>query len=315
MFILGLPRAGTHFIWSRLIMSQKYQLIYDADRVPALTVLAERNKRPLKFLYPSPSNPNYNFQYNSLSEAKKALTAQEHLALLQNKYKASDNNDLFQKIMDLQDPGKRSLFSINRFCYTCSMGHLPEVEWTITDALKSLELLWKWQLNYNPNTRFVFICREIEEWAISLHQLLGPDGVDLTRQRLSELPIVLEWCKDHSVPVYLMDKVLKSINDGQCDFGTSTNPIDDYTRIRLEKTALDYRLQFPGIKSSPKFFRWDRLAQYMLEKDHFHRTSLVRSLGSVLLKTHSLIPLLGKRIAKDLQCDCLNNAAIQNIKT
>ena len=278
--------------------------------MPALIVLAERNKSPLKFLYPCAANPNYNFQYNSLSEAGKPLTAQEHLSLLQDKYGASDSMDLYQRIMDRQAPGKRLLFSVNRFCYTGSVDHLPEIEWTITDALKSLELLWKWQLSYNPNTRFVFVCREIKEWAFSLIQLLGDDGVERVRRRLSEFPAVLEWCKDHSVPIYLMDSVIKSMNGGQCNFETNTDPIDDSTRIGLAKTAFDCNLQFPNIKSSPKFFRLSRLTQYLLEKDPVRRTSLVRSLGSVLLKTHSLIPLLGKRITKDLEGDCLNNAAI-----
>ncbi len=120
--ILTLPRGGTHFVWSRFVSSGSYQLIYDADRIPALSVLADNCKEKLDFLCPSPINPNYNFQYNSLVDLNEPLTAAQHLQKLSERYSAPPGFELFKKIMSLQDSGNKCLFSINRFIYTCAYG-------------------------------------------------------------------------------------------------------------------------------------------------------------------------------------------------
>jgi len=143
---LSLPRTGTHFVWSRLVASGQYQLIYDADRVAALAVLREEYDKPLEFLYPAPLNPNYNFQYNSVREAPGPLNADQHLALLARKYRCSgEPEELFHRIMAHQDNGTRTLFSVNRFVYTCRYSHpFKDFVWTISMATRALALFEEW---------------------------------------------------------------------------------------------------------------------------------------------------------------------------
>ena len=118
--ILTLPRCGTHFLWSRHIASKNYQLLYDADIIPALSVLADKCPEKLDFLNLASENPNYNFQYGSQWAACENMTAKEHLEYLKSKYRAVSSFDLFNRILNLQDNTTKYLFSVNRFVYTNS---------------------------------------------------------------------------------------------------------------------------------------------------------------------------------------------------
>src|SRR5688500_9452470 len=193
---LSLPRTGTHFLWSRLVASGRYQLIYDADRVAALAVLREEYDKPLEFLYPAPLNPNYNFQYNSLREAPAPLNADQHLALLARKYRCSaEPEELFHRIMAHQDNGTRTLFSVNRFVYTCRYTDLlANFVWSISMATRALALFEEWLTRGPYEHRTTIIVREIDEWVRSQLQMYGRGGVGLVRERLEDFPQIMEAC-------------------------------------------------------------------------------------------------------------------------
>lgn len=172
--MLSFPRCGTHFMWTRYIHSGRYQLIFDADIIPALSVLADECDETLGFLFPSPKNPYYNFAYNSLVDAKRRLTAKQHLEMLLHKYQASNDFDLFRKILDLQDSSGRTLLSINRFVYTTSYKFLFNgFNWKIEHAERSLRLFYKWISLCEYKFDFAMVIREISPWAKSQIKMYG----------------------------------------------------------------------------------------------------------------------------------------------
>lgn len=316
VIILSLPRCGTHFIWSRYVNAKRYQLIYDADRIPALVILSQLTNVPLTFLYPAPINPNYNFQYNSLLELDRILPAKGHLEFLQNKYATNGNRILFEKIMDLQAIESRYLFSINRFCYTTSYDFLDGITWTIEDAINALELFWDWQCAYNPKTRFVFICRNIKEWINSLALLWGKASDAWIKARLLELPRLFNWCNSHSVPIYLMEDVIPAFQEGYLELGSEIDGLDLPSQRAIEEAAIQYMGDIDVNRNVDKLIRWKRLFQYLQEKDPVLRTSLVRSIGKMPISFANRFPyFIGKLINNDYAGVSLNNAAIARLDT
>lgn len=310
--ILTFPRCGTHFIWSRYISSGRYQLIYDADRVSALTVLADKYKGRLDFLYPSPRNPNYNFQYNSLSYVDRSLTADEHLDWLSRRYSAKRGSELFDRIMLLQDNDKRSLFSINRFIYTCSYDFLiKNYEWTIEDARESLVLFHEWLRSGRYNYNFVMVIRNIPDWIKSQMLMMREKEEYLIPKRIREMSYMLKVCIELEIPVFWMEDVIGTINDDNLDFEHKLTPlrnsdIDD-TRNQLEKYYGIIKTDNMKIKQLNKAIRMDRLIQYLAEKDQIKRTSLVNSIGWLPIKMSKYIP----KIKNDLDMTILNNAKVR----
>lgn len=310
--ILTFPRCGTHFIWSRYISSGRYQLIYDADRVPVLTVLADKYKGRLDFLYPSPRNPNYNFQYNSLSYVDRSLTADEHLDWLSRRYSAKRGRELFDRIMLLQDNDKGSLFSINRFIYTCSYDFLiKNYEWTIEDARESLVLFHKWLRSGGYNYDFVMVIRNIPSWVKSQMLLLGRKREYIIPRVMREMSFMLKICTELEIPIFMMESVIKTINEGNIDFENELEPLKinevDDTIDQLRRYSDILKNKVKKINPIKNAVRMDGLIQYLAEKDQIKRTSLVRSIGWLPIKMSKYFP----KIKNDLDGTILNNAKVR----
>jgi len=307
-----MPRCGTHFIWSRYMQSGRYQLIYDADRIPALSILARECQEKLDFLYPAPINPNYNFQYNSLSNIDRILTAKEHLGILMAEHECSTDNELFKRIMLLQDcePEERSLLSINRFIYTTSYDFLfRNFEWTIENAVESLGLLHSQFASSGYDPVYVMVIRNIPDWIDSQVKMYGKIRKDLIIRRTQEIPIVLGTCFDLDIPIYYMKDVIRNIKDGKLDFeihmpSISRKEIDEIIRNLSSITM-------PNMGAHPKYFWGTRFIQYFREKDAIKRTSLVRSIGTSR-NVLERIPIIGKQIRDDYNGIILNNAKLRN---
>ena len=313
--ILSLPRCGTHFIWSRFIASGQFQLIYDADRLPALMVLGKYCNEKLDFLYPAPSNPNYNFQYNSLHEVDKPLTAAEHVARLAEKYYATEGYELFQAIMSRQDVRAKTLFSVNRFYYTNNYDYLfKNSVYTIDYALEALDLLYDWMHRWESKSTFVMVIRKVPEWLDSMSMQLGHSGLAIIAQRVKDLPKLLDRCQTKSIPVFWMEDVIRAMNSGVLDFEGQLHPLahQDFEEIAQSGQECLETLQSCNVKQAR--FRFNRLLAYLKERDPVLRTSLVRSLGSFPDVSRSkYIPFLGRRIRTDLDGQVLNNAKIKTV--
>ncbi|MCE5325929.1 MAG: hypothetical protein LLG01_05895 [Planctomycetaceae bacterium] len=309
--ILSLPRCGTHFFWSRLVASGQYRLIYDADRVPALKVLAEHNTQKLSFLHPPARNLNYNFQYNSLAEAPGAMTAAEHLDFLSRRYGASDPQELFKAIMDRQDRCGQGLFSINRFCYTISYRWLAQgLTHTIEHALESLGLLHDWMMQYDPAARFVMVIRQIPQWIDSLLLLWGDENRSRIAQALADFPAVVQWCRQRGVPIFRMGEAIRCVNRGTLDFETRVPPLSAEAldaMIESSRLCLKTLDHWPPVRNG---LRLGRFIEYLCEKDPVLRTSLVRSIGTVPYSLGKIIRPLGRRIRTDFDGLILDNARL-----
>jgi len=310
--ILSLPRCGTHFFWTRLVASGRYQLIFDADRIPAFKVLSEHCSGKLQFLYPPPKNPNYNFQYNSLVGTNRPMTAAEHLDWLKAKYSASSARDLFEKIMDLQDTGGRRLFSINRFCYTISYEWLfTNITYDIDHAMEALGLLCDWMRQYDPNTSIVLIVRDVPEWIDSLFMLWGAKNRPQMAQRLLELPRLLDWCRLRGIPVFWMRDAVRAVNEGVLDFETRISPFADDDFERMARSLAACREKLTDWPSRQNVIRFGRLLSYLRQRDPVLRTSWVRSIGTLPLRMSKYLPFIGRRIEEDFDGLILNNAKIR----
>ncbi|MBN2583285.1 MAG: hypothetical protein JXL80_09460 [Planctomycetes bacterium] len=309
---LTLPRCGTHFIWSRLVESGRHQLIYDADRVPALTVLARHCAEKLSFLCPPPENPNYNFQYNSLSDCREPLTAAEHLERLSRRYDAEAGFNLFSRIMSLQDAGDRSLFSVNRFVYTLRYDFLfEEFHYTIEHAIESLRLLHEWVHRLGVDPLFVLVVREVPGWIASQFAMYGRQAGDMIAARLRDLPPLLAAVGQLGVPVYRMKDVISAFDREDYDLAGGLEPLGG---DRLDAMAAEALQQLDDIRPTgdpPPQFRLGRFVQYLRERDPIKRTSLVRSIGAWPQNHSGLIPVLGRRIRADYDGLVLNNARVR----
>jgi hypothetical protein len=309
---LSLPRTGTHFLWSRLVASGQYQLIYDADRIPALTVLREHYDKPIEFLYPPPLNPNYNFQYNSVSEAKRPLTADEHLALLSRKYRCgNDPEELFHRIMSHQDNGDRTLFSINRFVYTCRYEHpFKDFVYTIDMAAQSLERFEQWLANGPYEHRSSLLVREIDEWVKSQLQMYRRDGDRFVRPRLEDFPQVMATCERLGIRVFDTAAAIATIKTGELEYDSAMEPLPQTQIDRLKARSTAALVSFTAQHTTGAMFRPGRFMQYVSEKDAVKRLSLVRSIGWLPVKVAPVLPVLGRMIRKDYEGVVLDNARI-----
>jgi len=317
--ILTLPRCGTHFIWSRLVQSGRYQLIYDADRIPALDVLGGQYDGKLDFLCPPPANPNYNFQFNSLSEVDVPLSAREHMDRLMRKHSAASPFELFQKLMALQDNGSRMLFSINRFVYTCANDHFhgTSFEWSTECAMKALRLLHEWFGALGRPVRFMLVIRAIDDWIQSQMQRRGADQTRVVRRRLEGFPVLIQNCRELGIPVFEMNEVIRTINAGSLDFDQALRPLPaaDLGEWLHQVDARQAALQPRQPTVAPKMFRAGRFVQYLREKDPIKRTSLVRSIGYLPVRMSPLLPVIGRQIRRDCDGVVLNNARIREMES
>jgi hypothetical protein len=305
--ILSLPRCGTHFLWSRYVRSGKYQLIYDADIIPALSVLSETCSEKLKFMCPPPSNTNYNFAYNSLKDTGEPLTAKEHLQFLFQQYGVNSAQELFNKLLSLQDNNNKTLFIINRFVYTCSYDFLfNEFNWPLANALKALTLLKKWLHESGISYEFNMIIREPEDWSFSLRQLCKRRK-DMVALRLKEFKDVLDYCISAHIPCYAMDDVINLTNQRNLNFSATLPPLEISVLRNFSKHATELSEQ--DFTSSTPLIRIKRFLEYLQEPDDFKRTSIVRSIGDYGVL--SRLPILGERIRKDYEGNILNNAKLR----
>jgi hypothetical protein len=310
--LLSLPRTGTHFVWSRLVASGRYQLIYDADRIPALAVLREHYDRPIEFLYPAPLNPNYNFQYNSLAEAHAPLTADQHLALLARKYRCgSDPEELFHRIMAHQDNGERTLFSINRFVYTCRYSHpFRDFVYTIPMAMRALELYEQWLLRGPYEHRTSLIVRDIDPWVKSQIQMQGRGGLRFVRERLEDFPHVMQTSLRLNISIFDTPAAIDTIKKGEPEFDRALQPLPQPHIERLCAEAANALAHLDGQRVSAAMFRPQRFMQYVGEKDAVKRLSLVRSIGWLPVAAARMLPVLGPQIRKDYEGVLLDNSRI-----
>lgn len=306
----------THFIWSRYIDSRRYQLIYDADRIPALSILADKCQEKLEFLCAPNPNPNYNFQYNSLNEVSESLTAAEHLANLGRKYSASSSYESFCNSLALQDISHGSLLSINRFIYTTSYDFLFKTfDWTIADATQSLRRLKEWFDQSGYAVEYVMVIRNVADWIQAQALLYGEAGPPLILRRLRDLPILLRSCQSLNIPIFSMDHVIKTIKLGQLEFWQDLSPLNSIhiqsmlDQAKASITAIE-RGNVGAIKAG-KNKRLYRLIQYLSEKNPILRTSLVRSLSSSHLKILENFPAIQQQIQQDYEGVLLNNAKLK----
>lgn len=309
---LSLPRTGTHFLWSRLVASGRYQLIYDADRVPALAVLRERYDQPIEFLYPPPLNPNYNFQYNSLAEAPGPLTADEHLRLLAAKYRCGrDPEELFHCIMAHQDNGERTLFSINRFVYTCRYTHpFRDFVYTIDMATRALAMHEQWLARGPYRHRTSIIVREIDDWVKSQIRMQGRGGLRFVRERLEDFPHIMAACKRLGIPIFDTPQAIAAVKKGDLEFDLAIAALRDAQIGTMCEASALALAQLREQRSAGAMFRPARFIEYVSEKDAVKRLSLVRSIGWLPVKAAPLLPVLGTMIREDYEGVVLDNGRI-----
>ena len=311
--LLSLPRTGTHFFWSRLIASGQYQLIYDADRVPALAVLRDAYDKPLDFLYPPPLNPNYNFQYNSLREAPGPLSAAQHLELLAKKYGCgADAEELFHRIMSRQASEGRTLLSVNRFIYTCQYSFaFAGFSYTIALATRALELFETWLARGPYEHKTTIVVREIDEWVRSMIQMQGRDGLRFVRERLDDFPHVMEACSRLGIRVYDTPRAIEAVSAGALEFDEAVEPLTKADVDRLCAAAAAARRELPAERRvRASMFRLGRFIQYVSESDPVKRLSLVRSIGWLPVRAARVLPVLGRMIRADYEGVVLDNGRI-----
>lgn len=314
--ILTFPRCGTHFIWSRYVSSGRYQLIYDADRLPALTVLANRYKGKLDFLHPAQKNPNYNFQYNSLSRVDRYLTADEHLEVLSKRYSAKRGKALFDKIMSVQDTDGRCLFSINRFIYNISYDFIfKDFTWTVEYAKESLQLLCKWLSLGEYNYSLAMVIRDIPDWVMSQKLLMGTKVEYRISKRIMEMIFMLKACLEFKISIYRMEDVIRIINNDILEFENELTPLQiNEVNDTVDQLKIYYEmLKDNSVKINPlrRAIRMDRLVQYLSEKDQIKRTSLVLSIGWVPIKLLKYLPYVCSKFKYDLEGTILDNAKVK----
>lgn len=312
--VLSLPRCGTHFMWSRYIASGYYQIVFDADIVPALTILADVCEERMEILNPPPVNLVYNFAYHSLEKSSRSLTAREHLNRLSEKYGMQTGFELFRKIMSLQDDGGRCLLSVSRFVYTNSYRFpFKEFEWTIGHAAESFRLLHEWLALAGYEATYVMVIRKIPEWIKSQLLLQGAKWKKEIANRIWETPVILETCQDLNVPIFWMKDVIEEMNRGRLDFENYLEPLSTHEVQNLWGNPAQYTRYVnkyaKGFK--PRKFRMGRFIQYIAEKDPIKRISLVRSIGWAPIATAKYLPFLGRRIQEDFDGLALCNAKLK----
>ena len=314
--IFTVPRCGTHFIWGEFIKSQQYQMIYDADRLPALNLLSKNYTKKLDFLLSdnkdyslTAENPNYNFQYNSLVDwMGSSLTAKEHLEKMKEKYNTSNTDELFHRILELQDIKQdKELFSVNRFIYTMNYDFLFDgFEWSSEHALEACDSYLELLKPYT--TRNILIIRKYPDWISSRLKMLGGDRLVKESKSLSMLT---KRFFELGIPIYYMNEVIDVVKKGNVKFWNFIEPLtSDEVKIFCEQADKDVsRLAIKTKRNS--LFRPRRFIQYLFERDDFRRLALVRSFGSLPFKFFHLIPVLGERFKRDINGSILNNAKIK----
>lgn len=304
--VLSFPRTGTHFIWSRYISSGAYQLVYDADVIPALHVLAQKYQGTIESLYPPPLNPNYNFQFSSITEIDKPLAPTEYLQFLSKKYGTGTGFELFEKVLSEQDCQDKTLLFINRFIYTCSYNFLLDnFEWSIENAIASLKLLHEWSLRSKHNFKWLLITRDESEWATS--QARMGVSTSLIKKRLSEYKRVIDECNALSIPIFSMKAAIQCVNSNIINFENAITPYK-YDMPATSTQTLKIIEDDNALKKTFHYFK--RTLSYIIERDCYKRTSLVRSIG-FFKYIFLLIPHIRRRYVNDYEGVVLNNAKIK----
>lgn len=310
--ILSFPRCGTHFMWGEFIKSEQYQLLYDADRIPALHILGNAYAKTLDFLCTSETtnlilNPNYNFQYNSLIEwGTASLTAQQHLNRLKKKYMASSVEQLFHNIIKCQDHGTKELLSINRFIYTVHNDSLfDNFEWTTQHALEACNFFLELLKPYN--VQVVLVIRKYEDWLLSRQKMMG--SRNLVKKESESMSIITRYLAQRDIRTFYMDDVIQSMKQGHLRFWEhlsqlSHKEIDQFCAKSAENKCELQQLQ------STSLIRPERLLRYITTNDPFRRLAMVRSIGSVPTRLLPFIPFFKNQIERDLSGSILNNAKI-----
>lgn len=311
--ILSFPRCGTHFLWGAMIKSNQYQLIYDADRIPALEVLSRNFDKPIECLClqsGQDQNPNYNFQYNSLVDwPNQCLSARQHLAKLDQKYRTSRNpeSSLFDRILQRQDNGSRALLSVNRFIYTTYYDQVNfGVEWTTDNAIEALSLFLKSMEPYRNNSMLVI--REHKAWAVSRLLMMG--DVNRVEQESRNNAKVVKAVAAKGIPIFFTHQAIGAVKAGHIRFWEEIEPIDKVEIERYCLQAKQYRADVAPHKVKPAIIRPRRLFQYLIEKDPYQRLALSRSIGHTTSMLLHRLPFIGHRLKTDLDGAILNNARI-----
>jgi hypothetical protein len=297
-------------MWSRLVSSDRYQLTYDASIIPALYILSKHYEKSLEFLYPSPLNPNYNFQYNSLKTLNKAVTPQQHLDHLQNIYGGSGAFEIFQNCLEKQSIDKeKKLLIINRFVYTTRYYDLfDDFVWTIDHAMESLKTLLDWlhKLGISPSTTLTL--RRNPDWLKSRLNMLGSQQKHDVVYILEDAPKLIECAQNREVPIFWMKDMIATMNKGTLEFADVTSPADKNEVKESWLSKEKYQPLVDDWKSDKATnFRVGRFIQY-LGSDPIERTSLVRSIGRVPQFVLGNTPILKTMYEKDVTCVALDNS-------
>jgi len=299
-------------MWTRLVSSGKYQLIYDADRIPAFNVLEKYCDEKLTFLCPPAKNLNYNFQYNSLRDINVALTPREHLEVLKEKYlSAETGKGLFDRIMSVQDNSDRVLFSVNRFIYTSEYEYIfDKFEHTVEHARESLQLFHEWLSDGPYEPVFAMVIRDLPDWIKAM------SSMRISREKISKfvngLSPVLDACLELKIPVFVMKDVISVMNAGELDFEKKAIPLPEDSIREVILSSKDALRGFSTRKTGQQLLRLDRLKQFLSEKDPIKRSSLVRSIGKIPLKSAYMFPSfkISKRIIESFEAVALDNSRI-----
>ena len=310
--IFSFQRTGTHYLWSRCIKNNQYQLIYDADRIPALEVLAKYYHKPLTFLTGPIINPNYNFQYNSISENKKLMTAAEHLEFLRNKYDAKTNKEAFFNCMARQSGENTPLLSVNRFVYTnWYLELMDEFVWTADHALLALKKFYSWLEESPYDIEVSLVIRPLKEWIHSQINLLSKSQAELIGKVSISCLKTAEICSENNIPIFLLKDVINAVEKGHLDF-EKVAPIQDFESIREEwwsdREIWRFIKDIP-YENAPRF-RPRRFWEYIKERDPIKRTSLVRSIGTLPFFVGRRFPVMQRFLERDESCAALNNARL-----
>lgn len=314
-FVLSFPRTGSHFIWSRYIWSGEYQLIYDADRIPVLSVLAQKCQESLDFLRHSSPNPNYNFQYNSFVGREESWTAHQHLEHLYKKYKVTNSFDLFERAMSLQAEHHKHLFSVHRYIYTTHYSDIfKNFCWTIDDAMTSFKLLQDWFKTCGYPVSYIMVIRTFPDWVRSLLLLHGKSQVEFIRKLTQDRHAVLNMCQTQGIPIFWIHEVIPCMRQGVIDFENHLKPVspEEIEKENDFMADLDQIISETSVSNKPRRFRFGRFIQYITERDPTLRSALIRSIGYYPLVISKYLPVIGRIVEHDKSRIVLNNAAISH---
>ena len=214
--------------------------------------------------------------------------------------------------MSRQDNEGRTLFSVNRFIYTCRYSFsFSDFCYTISHAIEALNLLEKWLAQGPYQNKTVMIVREIDEWVRSQIQMQGVKNIGFVRERLEDFPIVMQACRQLDIPVYDMAQAIEAVASGHLEFDVVIKPLPAPAIQTLSDNAA---IALSGLATQPdtnSMFRPKRFFQYLSEPDPIKRLSLVRSIGWLPVAVAGLVPGLGKTIRQDYEGVVLDNGRIR----